>query len=336
MPKKRRQENKGLPEGCRWKNGAIRYRSGGKEVTLGKTIAEAYRALSTITEARKDRKTIAHLLDRYIIEVLPTKAAATIKGQAVQAEILRKIMGDNPLDAIEPQHIYQYFDAHRSKVSAKREIALLSHAYTKAVQWGYLSKHPFKGEVRLKGEKPRDRYVEDWEIIECLALPSPQAKGGVKAIQAYIRLKLLTGLRRQDLLKLKVSDCHEDGIHITTSKTGKPIIYGWSDSLKEAVKIAKLIRPTRFSQYIFCSKSGECYIGKDSSVSGWNSIWQRFMARVLAETKVTERFTEHDLRAKVASDAGSLERAQELLTHADSRLTQRVYRRKVEVINPVK
>jgi hypothetical protein len=54
------------------------------------------------------------------------------------------------------------------------------------------------------------------------------------------------------------------------------------------------------------------------------------MDRVLAETKVKERFTEHDLRAKVGSDAESVEKARALLQHADARTTNRVYRRKPE------
>jgi hypothetical protein len=43
-------------------------------------------------------------------------------------------------------------------------------------------------------------------------------------------------------------------------------------------------------------------------------MWQRFFDRVLAETKVTERFSEHDLRAKCASDAKSLEHARAMLS----------------------
>nr|VFJ75199.1 MAG: hypothetical protein BECKFM1743A_GA0114220_108172 [Candidatus Kentron sp. FM]VFJ75249.1 MAG: hypothetical protein BECKFM1743C_GA0114222_108312 [Candidatus Kentron sp. FM]VFK21616.1 MAG: hypothetical protein BECKFM1743B_GA0114221_108001 [Candidatus Kentron sp. FM] len=43
------------------------------------------------------------------------------------------------------------------------------------------------------------------------------------------------------------------------------------------------------------------------TADGWDSLWQRFMERVL--TRVTERFTEHDLRAKCASDAEILEQA---------------------------
>jgi integrase len=50
----------------------------------------------------------------------------------------------------------------------------------------------------------------------------------------------------------------------------------------------------------------------------------RFAQRVLAETEVKERFTEHDLRAKCASDADSLEHARALLSHADSKITERV------------
>ena len=69
---------------------------------------------------------------------------------------------------------------------------------------------------------------------------------------------------------------------------------------------------------------------------GWSSMWQRFMARLLKETAIKERFTEHDLRAKVASDAESLERARQLLAHADSRITQRVYRRRPDRIKPTR
>jgi hypothetical protein len=68
-----------------------------------------------------------------------------------------------------------------------------------------------KNEARLKGEAPRERYIEDWEVVEVLSLPSVRKRGSVLAIQHYIRLKRLTGLRRSDLLRLQVSPCCEDG-----------------------------------------------------------------------------------------------------------------------------
>jgi len=51
-------------------------------------------------------------------------------------------------------------------------------------------------------ETTRTRYVEDWEIVECLALESRRKKGSVHAIHAYMRLKFMTGMARSDLLRL--------------------------------------------------------------------------------------------------------------------------------------
>lgn len=72
---------------------------------------------------------------------------------------LRKVFGALPL------LLYQCVDRRDAGVAAHREIELLSHAFTKAVEGGYIDWHPFKGEVRLQGEAPRTRCVEDWEIV---------------------------------------------------------------------------------------------------------------------------------------------------------------------------
>ncbi|MGH1376646.1 MAG: tyrosine-type recombinase/integrase [Alphaproteobacteria bacterium] len=345
MPKKRTPENKGLPARCRWKNGAIRYRvpaglehhwDGKTEATLGKTLSEAYIALAEKEVQYTNNKTIGNILDRYIAEVTPTKKPRTQDNDHYFVKLIRDVFGDMPLEAIKPKHIYQYHDKRTAKVSAKREISLLSHAYQKAVEWGYIDAHPFKGEVVIGGEKPRDRYVEDWEVIECLSLPSAYPWDKTFVIQAYIRLKLLTGLRKTDMLSIAMSDIKDDGLHITTSKTGKKIIFTWTDALKEAIENAKACRPVDISPHLFCTKRGEAYINERGQYSGFNSIWRRFMKRVLEETKVSEKFTEHDIRGKVGSDAKDTQRAQKILTHTDVKTTLRSYRRGAEKVEPVK
>lgn len=344
--RKRNKENKGLPAGWRWKNGAIYYQvpksirshwDGKQLFRLGKTTAEAFQTFADRVGNMEKASNIGKLLDRYALQVVPKKAPKTQTENLRQIAKLRIVFGHMPLMAMKPQLVYKYVDGRKAKVAAHREIAVLKHAFTKAVEWGDITKHPFKGEVRLEGEPPRTRYIEDWEIIECLGLPKVRKKGSVGAIQAYIRFKLLTGLRRGDLLRLRLLDIISDEIHIKTSKTGKPIVYKISDHLRMAIEEAKVARPVDISPYLFCDKFGKCYVNeKTGNASGWDSMWQRFMKRVLAETKVTERFTEHDLRAKVGSDAESLERARQLLAHADSKITNRVYRRKPEVIRPTK
>ena len=129
---------------------------------------------------------------------------------------------------------------------------MLSHPLTKPVEWGYIDKHPFKGETRFEGQPGRDRYVEDWEVVECLAIASKRRKGSVMAIQAYIRLKLLTGMAQGDLLRLQPGrQFKDDGIHIqrhkTAKKTGKRTIYEWTPELRTAVKLALDARPVDIS-----------------------------------------------------------------------------------------
>nr|WP_308789246.1 tyrosine-type recombinase/integrase [Telluria antibiotica] len=242
---------------------------------------------------------------------------------------------------IKPRHVYQYVDKAKGKTGARREMEVLSHALTKAVEWGSIDRHPFKGEVRLQGEKARTRYVEDWEVVECLSLTSRRKAGSVLAAQAYIRLKLLTGMRRGDMLRLTMSDLKEDGIYVEPNKTrdstGKRLIIEWSEELRAAVEMAKAARPVKLSPFLFCNRNGEGYIDeKTGRAGGWESLWRNFITRVMEETKVSEHFTEHDLRAKCASDAETLEHARQLLAHADGKITERVYRRRPEVVKPLR
>lgn len=182
--------------------------------------------------------------------------------------------------------------------------------------------------------------MEDWELEEALSLKPRTGKSNVPMIQAYLRIKLLTGLRQADILSIRIADLKDDGLHVTPRKTAKSsrkrLIYAWTGELRAAVDEAKAIRPA-LSPFLFCNRAGACYLDEATGTAkAFNKSWQTFIGRVLAETKVTERFTEHDLRAKVGSDAESLERAQQLLAHADSRMTRRVYRRKPEVVAPTK
>ena len=360
MARKRSPENAGLPSRWRHVHGAYYFQvppgledfwDGKKTFKLGKTLPEAYRTWSSRIDAKDKASNIAQLLERYLLEVVPTKAPKTQTDNKIAIRQISKVFGAMPLGAIKPQHIYKYVDVRRDKkptesgrltgglAIARRETKVLSHALTMAVQWGYIDRHPFLKELKLEGSPPRDRYIEDWEIIECLALKPMRLKGSVLAIQAYIRLKLMTGMARSDLLRLTDADIRTDGIHIQRHKTkdssGKRTIYEMTPDLQRAIDMANAARP-KVSTLLFCTREAKPYIVEETGKSSaWASMWQRFMARVMAETKVTQHFTEHDLRAKCASDAPSLDHARALLSHADARTTEVIYRRKPERVKPL-
>ncbi len=360
MPRERLSINRGYPSRWRVINGRFYYAvpkgmehawDGKQLFKLGDTLTEAYKEWAARLEHQDEIFTIGQLLDRYSLEVIPTKKITTQASNQSALPHLRQAFGHMNLADLEPHMVYKYVD-HRSKkvrrddgkviggkVAAHREVEVLSHAFTKAVEWGIVKRHPFKNEVRLEGEKPRDRYIEDWEILEMLSLPSFQKKGSVHAIQSYIRIKMMTGMARSDLLRVMMTDMKDDGIHIqrrkTETTTGKRTVYEWTPELRAAVDLAIKSRPA-VSPYLFCKRDGHGYYDeKTGRADGWDSMWGRFVQRVLAETQVSHPFTEHDLRAKCASDAPSLEHARALLSHADSRTTERIYRRKAERVTPL-
>lgn len=360
MARQRNSENSGLPARWRLYHGAYyfhvppgqeKFFDGKKQFRLGTTLPEAFAVWSMRMESKKECSTIGQLLTRYAIEEVPKKAPKTQRDAADHIVRLTAVFGEMALETIKPQHLYKYIDFRKEKkinangrtegglAVAQREVKTLSGAFTKAVEWGLIDRHPFKHEIRMTGQKPRDRYIEDWEIVECLALPTFRKSGSVLAIQAYIRIKLMTGMARSDLLRLTVSDLKDDGVHIQRHKTrkssGKRTVYEMTPDLSRAIEQAKSARPV-LSSYLFCNTKGQPYINEETGESsGWDSMWQRFMARILKETKVEAKFTEHDLRAKCASDAASLDQARALLSHADSRTTQSVYRRKPERVMPL-
>ena len=128
---------------------------------LGKTLAEAYCMWADRIATIDDAKTIAELLDRHAL-------------------------GAVPLLGLKPRHVYKYIDKRAARSPAPRSRDLVS-CVPEGCRLGYLDRPPFKGEVRLDGEMPLTRYVEDWEIVECLSVESRRKAGSVLAIQAYMR-----------------------------------------------------------------------------------------------------------------------------------------------------
>jgi integrase len=340
-PKPRKAENKSLPARWRHKHGAFYYRvppgqehlwDGKTEYRLGKTQPEAYRVWATRIEYYADARTIRELLERYAVEVIPHKAPKTQESNLISIRKLIPVFGHMPIPDLKPQHVFKYRDL-RSKqgvTAANHDIEVLSHAYTKAIEWGLTENHPIKGKVGKLPTKPRDRYVEDWELGEALKVASP-------FIDAYINLKLLIGLRRGDLLSIRLEDLKEDGIHVQPRKTqhttGKKIIYVWIPELREAIDNIKALPKRIGSLWLFSTRTGKPYICENGTANSFDSVWQRFMAKALKDTGLKERFTEHDLRAKVASDTET-EHARQLLGHSSSSITERVYRRKAEKVTP--
>src|SRR4051812_36208577 len=149
MPRPRLKSNTGLPKRWRFYHGAYRYQvPRGKEAqwdnkhefTLGKTLPEAYKMWAERIGSPTKVTTVGDLLDRYLLEIVPTKKPATQRSDMRVVPILKKRFGQatvqpGPL-GVEPQHIFEYVSKRKALTRGHREAAVLSHAFTWAVQWG--------------------------------------------------------------------------------------------------------------------------------------------------------------------------------------------------------
>jgi len=288
-----------------------------KWIRLGKTESDMYRALAEI-------KTIgganmhAHI-EKYIKEITPTKAATTQKLELLIVQNLIKSFGKMMPHEIRPSHIYQYHQARskKTKAGADREKALISSIMNYLMMNGVVDKNPCIG-VKKNGSNARDRYVTDEEYKQVRTLATP-------IVQAAMDIAFLTGLRLGDILSLTDENIKEDGIHHQTSKTGRKMIFKWSNALIDAVALAR--KAGNNSRHIIANRHGQRY-----TASGFKSAWQR-LCRKAADAGI-DRFQFRDLRTKAACDTKG--NATKLLGHSSDKVTKRFYEIKPWEVEPTK
>lgn len=285
-------------------------------IHLGRTEADMWVAWRAIEAEQPAISTVGDLIDAYMREIVPTLKTYTARDHTIACKGLRAAFAALPVTAVKPMHCYQYLAARGRKapVRANRELAAFSRVMRYAIRLGLRDDNPTIKVERLR-EQPRERLPETWEIAELL-------EHAGELLRAYVPLKVLIGLRQGDMLALRKEQITADGILVREGKTGKRRLIEWSHELRLAVAAAQAIKRPVSSLYLFATREGQRYTG-----DGFRSIWHRAMRRALDAGRLVESFTEHDLRATSATEAG--ERAQELLDHSSARTTA-IYKRNKE------
>jgi len=320
---RRRQHRRDLPQRVYFDHGSYFFvPKQGSKVNLGRNFARAMAQWAEIVARPQRMATLGEIMDRYMSEVAPLKAASTYRSNICEIRNLRAVFAHMRPEDVTPPHIYAYMDARGAPVRANREKALLSHVYQYAIRWGIATDNPCR-HVSRNPERPRDRYVTDAELDRFLSVCPP-------FLQAYVGLKRLTGLRCGDMLNIKLADLGNEGLLVTQRKTGYRLLFEWTPELRAAINATlKLPRPVR-GMHLFCTRRGQPY-----TADGFRSIWHRAMAKALSIG--VERFTEHELRAKVVTDARDLGLdAQRIAGHKSSAMTDRYVKvRKIERVKPL-
>lgn len=330
---------------------------GAKPINLGTDEDAALRQYRKHVPLRARLKTLGDIMDRYLVEVIPTKAPRTQLDNQRELKNLRQAFADFLPDELMAQDIYKYLDGRNAPVRANREIALLSHLFKKAIRWGAATQNPcVRGEIEKNREAPRTRYVEDTELEFFKKHASPM-------IRAYCDFKYLTGMRKGDILMLTRANLQEDGIRYVQRKTRKrhprtgemvarERVVLWSPELRQVVNCVQALRqgrrmrvngkrvPLPDSIYLFATKNGSPYYDeRKAKADGFDAIWKRYMAKAklaaTAEGWELQHFTEHDIRAKAGSDAADAGQLGHKLLGNSEKQFRTAYDRGVERVVPL-
>lgn len=291
-------------------------------INLGKDFSNAMAEYGLLVSSQTKLITIGDVIERYRIDILPTKAPKTQKDQNRQLDRLASVFGNQRPEYVTHQHIYRYLDERRqTPTAAKQEVSLLGHVFNMAIRWGAAESNPVQLVSKPK-IAPRDRYITDEEFNFVYNLASAR-------IQIAMDLALLTGLRRGDLLSLTRDHLTEDGLLIKTQKTGETLLYEYTPDLKAILERAKQLPPQIPGKHVIRTLAGTQYTG-----SGFSSNWKRVMKKAVKSG--IESFSFHDIRAKCASDTADLQEASARLGHPSTEITKRVYMRAPRKVRPLK
>lgn len=316
-----------------------------KEIPLGNDLNEAKRKWAELEckAAPPETGLMRFIFDRYERDIVPTKKPATQKDNLGCLKFLRLVFDGAPIESITPQHIARYRD-ERSKVArvrANREIAMFSHVWNTAREWGYTAKeNPTRG-VRKNKETPRDYYADDviWAAVYTQACDE---------LKDAMDLAYLTGQRPADVLKMRLHDVKDDMLAVTPAKvegsSGKKLriqltVNGVRSELGQLIDRIKQ-RPRKVaSVFLIATRTG-------TALNRWTLRTRFDDARAAAAKAATEAenldlaeqikgFQFRDIRPKAASEL-PLAHASRLLGHTEQEITEKVYRRVGEVVQPTR
>ncbi|PXX53265.1 Phage integrase family protein [Pseudomonas sp. LAMO17WK12:I10] len=312
-----------------------------KEIPLGTDLDQA-----KVEWARLERKAppkpnhlMSYVFDRYEREIIPGKSIRTQSDNHKELKQLRKAFESAPIESITPQVVAQYRDARTAKVRANREIALLSHTFTIAREWGLTDKaNPCFG-VRRNKEKPRDYYAGEtvWNAVYAEA---------VQELKDAMDLAYLTGQRPADVLKIAATDLNNGFLLIGQGKTEKRLrlrleeagVQSGLSAFIEDLQERRAINSIRTSTLI--TNASGLRMSQQMLRNRWDDAREKAAIKAATDGDPTlaasiRQFQFKDIRPKAASEI-ELAHASRLLGHSTEEMTKKVYRRVGEIVKPTK
>ena len=232
---------------------------------------------------------------------------------ALQTQLL-PAFGMLPLDRIDQTAVHQWFDCYSRTApgGANRTLDVLRQILNYAIACGYLTTNPTRGAKRNPRRK-LTRFLSRAEVDRLYeALDSHRGRGSGQQQAEIIRLLLLTGCRRGELVHLRWSEVDGNALRLGDSKAGPRPVF-----LNTQAQAILARQPRMGSAYVFPSLADPSQ-PRSTELSLWPKVCRQ---------AGLEGVRLHDLRHTFASHAVMqgvpLPVVSRLLGHAHPRMTFR-------------
>ena len=266
--------------------------------------------------------TVADLAERYLEEHVAVRLKPETQRRVrvlLHSHIL-PALGRLPLEAVERSHVVGFHqDLSDRPVTANKAIKVLSHMYRLGEAWGLVpeSFNPCRS-VEKYPERSRERFLTDAEFSRLGRELDKAVDSGAAPLAAVtaIRLLMLTGCRKSEILTLRWSDVDlaAGELHLSDAKTGPRAV----QLPPTAARLLEALPGRKGSPWVFPGNDRD---GRFSG-GGLDRVWQAVRAQAgLDDVRM------HDLRHSFASRALALGETLpvigKLLGHSDIETTAR-------------
>ena len=151
------------------------------------------------------------------------KPSTRVKARIVLNRWVLPAFGSKPLDRIAPAAVRRWFDVYSrtSPGGANRTLDILQQIMNFAIACGHIETNPTRG-VRKNRRTPINRFLSREEIDRLHSvLDAHTERGGERRKHVdIIRLLLLTGCRKGEIVRLRWSEIRGNALMLADSKTG--------------------------------------------------------------------------------------------------------------------
>ena len=224
--------------------------------------------------------------------------------------------GALPLDRIDRAAVHSWFDRYSRTApgGANRTLDVLRQILNHAVRCGHLAANPARGVTRNRRPRPT-RFLSRAEVERLhAALDAHRGRraGSGRQQADVIRLLLLTGCRKAEIVTLRWTEIDGDVVRLRDSKTGRRTVW-----LNEPARAILARQPRGGGPYVFLAPDGTPG-PRPLELSLWRKVRRE---AGLADVRL------HDLRHTFASQAVlagvALPVVARLLGHVGERMTLR-------------